>query len=97
MFTSKFYVKFLSFAYNSAATDQKLFIFDMEVHGRVLFHSTSMDPWVMPQGGARGQSLGHPNKIVDCSLFIQQPLIKEGWASDMFIRSTFSVIKSRSL
>ena len=32
--------------YNSAATDQKLFIFGMEVHvpGRVLFHSTSMNP-----------------------------------------------------
>ena len=30
--------------YNSAATDQKLFIFSMGVPGRVLFHSTSMDP-----------------------------------------------------
>ena len=60
MFTSKFYVKFLSFAYNSAATDQKLFIFGMGVPGRVLCHSTSMDPWVMPQGRARGQNLGHP-------------------------------------
>ena len=60
MFTSKFYVKFLSFAYNSAATDKKLFIFGMGVPGRVFFHSTSMDPWVMPQGGARGQNLGHP-------------------------------------
>ena len=83
---------------NSAATDQKLFIFGMGVPWRVLFHSTSdsMDPWVMPQGGARGQNLGHPNKVVYCSLFIQ-PLIKEGWASDMFITSTFSVIRSRSL
>ena len=43
MFTS-FYWKFLSFAYNSAATDQNLFIFGMGVPGRVLFHSTSMDP-----------------------------------------------------
>ena len=60
MFTSKFYMKFLSFAYNSAATDQKLFIFGMGVLGRVLFHSTSMDPWVMPKGGARVQNLGHP-------------------------------------
>ena len=65
MFTSTFYVKFLSFAYNSAAIDQKLFIFGMGVPGRVLFHSASMDPWVMPQdggggGGARGQNLGHP-------------------------------------
>ena len=59
MFTSKFFVKFLSFAYNSAATDQKLFIFDMGVPGRVLFRSTSKDPWVMPQGRARGQNLGH--------------------------------------
>ena len=51
MFMSKFYVKFLSFAYNSAATDQKLFIFSMGVPGRVLFRSTSMALWVMPQGG----------------------------------------------
>ena len=57
---SKFYVKFLSFAYNSVATDQKLFIFSMGVPGRVFFHSTSMESWVMPQGGARGQNLGHP-------------------------------------
>ena len=71
MFMSKFYVKFLSFAYNSAATDQKLFIFGMGVPGRVLFHSTSVDPWVMPQGRARGQNLGRPNKVVYCSLFIQ--------------------------
>ena len=47
--------------YKSAATDQKLFIFSMGLPGRVLFNSTSMDPWVMPQGGARGQNLGHPN------------------------------------
>ena len=56
-----------------------------------------MDPWVMPQGGARGQNLGYPNKVVYCSLFIQTTLIKEGWVSDMFITSTFSVIRSRSL
>ena len=49
----------------------------------------------MPQGWARGQNLGHPNEVVYCNLFI--PLIKEGWASDMFITSTFSVIRSRSL
>ena len=96
MFTSKFYVKVLSFAYNSAATDQFFFLFGMGIPGRVLFHSTSMDPWVMPQGGARGQYLGHPNKVY-CSLLYKQPLIKEGWASDMFITSTFSVIRSRSL
>ena len=60
MFTSKLYVKFSSFAFNSAATDQNLFIFGMGVLGRVLFHSTSMDPWVMSKGGARGQNLGHP-------------------------------------
>ena len=53
-------MKFLSFAYNSATTDQKLFIFGVGVPGRVLFHSTSMDSWVMPQGGARDQTLGHP-------------------------------------
>ena len=57
--------------YNSAATVQKLFIFGMGVPGRVLFHSTSMNPWVMPQGRARGQNLGHPNTVVYCSLFIQ--------------------------
>ena len=57
--------------YNSAATDQKLFIFGMGVPGRILFHSTSMNPWVMLQGGAKGQNLGHPNKVVYCSLLIQ--------------------------
>ena len=57
--------------YKSAATDQKLFIFDMGIPGRVLFNSTSMNPLVMPRGGARGQNLGHPNKVVYCSLFIQ--------------------------
>ena len=57
--------------YNSEATDQNLFIFGMGVPRRVLFHSTSMNPWVMPQGGARGQNLGHPNKVVYCSLFLQ--------------------------
>ena len=57
--------------YNSAATNQKLFIFGMGVAGRIVFHSTSMNPWVMPQGKARGQNLGHPNKVVYCSLFIQ--------------------------
>ena len=57
--------------YNSAATDQKLFIFGMGVPGRVLFHSTCMNHWVMPQGWARDQNLGHPNKVVFCSLFIQ--------------------------
>ena len=56
--------------YNSAATDQKLFIFGMGVPERVLFQSTCWNPWVMPQGGARGQNLGHPNKVF-CSLFIQ--------------------------
>ena len=57
---------------NSAATDKKLFIFDMWVPERVLFHSTSVYPWVMPQAGARDQNLGHPNKVVYCSLFIQK-------------------------
>ena len=42
--------------YISAATYQKLFIFGMGVPGRVLFHSISMDPLVMPQGGAKGQT-----------------------------------------
>ena len=83
--------------YISAATYQKLFIFGMGVPGRVLFHSTSIDPWVMPQGGARGQNLGCLNKVVYCSLFIQQLLNKEGWALDMFITSTFNVKRSRSL
>ena len=60
-------VLLLSFliTYNSAATDQKLFIFGIGIPRKVLFHSTSMDPWV------RGQNLGHPNKVVYCSLFIQ--------------------------
>ena len=71
MFTLKFYVKFLSFACISKSFDLKLFIFGIGVPGRVLFHSTFMDPWVMPQGGPRGQNLGHPNKVVYCSLFIQ--------------------------
>ena len=53
-------MKFVSFAYNSAATDQNLFIFGMGVPERVFFHSTSKDPCVMTQGGARGQNLGHP-------------------------------------
>ena len=66
--------------YNSAATDKKLFIFGMGIPGRVLFHSASMNPCVVPQGGTRGQNLGHPNKVVYCSLFIQNNLlIKEGW------------------
>ena len=56
--------------YNSAAIDQTLFIFGMGVPGRVLYYSTSMNPWVMTKGGARGQNLGHPNKVVYCSLFI---------------------------
>ena len=67
-FPLTFYIKVLlrSFltAYNSVATDQKVFIFGMGVPRRVLFHSTSMFPWVMPQGGARGQNLGHPNEVV---------------------------------
>ena len=64
------HVLLLSFfiSYNSAATDQKLSIFGMGVPGRVLFHSTSMKPWVMLRDGARGQNLGHPNKVVYCSL-----------------------------
>ena len=66
-------VLFRSFliTYNSAAIHHKLFIFGMGVPGRVLLHSTCMNPWVMPQGRARGQNLGHPNKVVFCSLFIQ--------------------------
>ena len=57
--------------YNSAATDPKLFIFGVGVPWRVLFHSNCMNLWVMPQGGTRAQNLGHPNKVVFCSLFIQ--------------------------
>ena len=56
--------------YSSAATDKIFFIFGVGVPGRVFFCSTSVDPWVMPQGGARGQNLEHPNKVY-CSLFIQ--------------------------
>ena len=52
--------------YISTATYQKLFTFGMGVPWRVLFHSTSMDPRVMPRGGARGQNLGYLNKVVYC-------------------------------
>ena len=52
--------------YISAATYQKLFIFGMGVPGMVSFHFTSMDPWIMPQGGARGQNLGCLSKVVYC-------------------------------
>ena len=45
---------------------QKLFIFGMGVPARVLFHSTSLDLWVMPRGGARGQNLGCLSKVVYC-------------------------------
>ena len=83
--------------YISPATCQKLFIFGMRVPVRVLFHSTSIDPWVLPWGRARGQNLGSLNKVVYCSLFIQTSLNKEGWALDMFITSTFCVKRSRSL
>ena len=67
---SRISLKFFLITFNSTATDQKLFIFGMGVPGRILFHSTSMNPCVMPQGGGRGQNLGHPNKVY-CSLFIQ--------------------------
>ena len=43
----------------------------MRVPGRVLFRSTSRDPWVVSWGGTRGQNLGRLNKVVYCSLFIQ--------------------------
>ena len=49
----------------------KLFIFSMGVPGRVPFHSTSMDPWVMPRDRAKGQKLERLSKVVYCSLFIQ--------------------------
>ena len=52
--------------YISATTYYKLFILGMGVPGRVFFHSTSMDPWVMPRGGARGQNVGCLNKVVYC-------------------------------
>ena len=56
-----FYFEVFFITYNSAATDQKLFI----------FHSTSVNPWVIPRGRARGQNLGHSKKVVYYSLFIQ--------------------------
>ena len=71
LFYNQVLLRSFSITYNSAATDKKLFIFGMGVPARVLFHSTSMNPWVMPQGGARGQNLGHSNKVAYCSLFIQ--------------------------
>ena len=58
-------------SYNSAATDQQLFIFGMGEPGRVLFHSTSMNSWVMPKGRAKIQNLGHSSEVVYCSVFIQ--------------------------
>ena len=70
-FYNQVLLKSFLITYNSAATDQKLFIFGMGVPGRVPFLSTSMDPWVLPQCEARGQNLGHPDKVVYCSLFIQ--------------------------
>ena len=65
-FYNQVLLRSLLITYNSAATDQKLFIFGMGVPGRVLFHSTSMNPCVLSQGGARRQNLGHPNKVVYC-------------------------------
>ena len=64
MFTSKFYgfffvffffffFFFLSLAYNSAATDQKLFMFGMEVPGRVFFHAPSMESGLCPRPGLK--------------------------------------------
>ena len=47
----------------------------------------------MPQGAAGGQNLGCLDKVEYCNLFIQQLLNKEGWASDMFITSTFQCKK----
>ena len=77
---------------------QKLFIFGIGVTGRVLFHSTFMNPWAMPRDGARGKILGRlNNKVVMQFVHTKNFFKKEGWASDMFITSTFSVIRSRSL
>ena len=82
--------------YISAATYQKLFIFGIGVPGRVLFHSTSMNPWVMPWVGLEVRILDA--SIKKCiAVCLYKLLNKEGWSSDMFITSTFSVIKSRSL
>ena len=57
---------------------KKLFIFGMGVPGRVRFHSTSMNLWVMPWGGARGQNLGHPNKVYWICLYKQLLSKKDG-------------------
>ena len=75
----------------------KPFIFGIGLPGRVLMHSTSMNPRVMPQGRARGKNLGHPIKKYIAVCLYKQLLNKEGWASDMFITSTFSVIRPRLL
>ena len=48
----------------------------------------------MPQDGARGQNLGTPIKLYIAVCLYKQLLNKEGWASDMYITSTFSVIRS---
>ena len=70
-YITKFYFEVYLITYNSAATDQKLFIFGMGVLGGFSFFSASTNPWVTPWGRAKGQNLGHPNKVVYCSLFIQ--------------------------
>ena len=50
-FYNQVLLRSFSITYNSAATDQKLFIFGIRVPVRGLFHSTSINPWVMPRAG----------------------------------------------
>ena len=58
-FTSKFLVKVSLSEYISQTTHQKAFIFEPWVPERVSFYAMSMAPGLMPQGGAKGQNLGH--------------------------------------
>ena len=76
VFTSKFYLKFLSFAYNSAATDQNLFIFGMGYLGGFSSIVHPRTPGLCPRAGLESKSWTPPitrynNKVVYCSLFIQ--------------------------
>ena len=56
---SKFLVKVSLSEYISITTHQKAFIFEPWVPERVSFYAMSFGPRFMPQGGAKGQNLGH--------------------------------------
>ena len=58
-FSSKFLVKVPLSEYISLTTHQKAFIFEPWVPERVSFYAMSFGQGLMPQGGAKGQNLGH--------------------------------------